>query len=504
MIFSSLKDKILLSAIIGIVVIEGFFIYLNIRSLSHQIIEKTEQEAFNLSETIRLSIRNAMIKDRLDEYQRIIDDVAQRKGIVEVRIFNKTGRITVSSDRSKVGTVVDKQAEACAGCHGKGEVKPFLPSDSKTRIYHTEKGRLLGLINPIYNEPSCYSCHPKAKNVLGVLDIEISLGEFEKEKAETYNMMIISGALSVIILSFLLSLLFTRFVNRPIDRLLAATEKAAAGDLDQAVDIRSHDELGRLSESFNNMISELKSSHDALKGWAQTLEHRVQERTTELAKANEALRVDITERKRAETQLMESEERYRTAIEQSNDGVAIIRGDKHLYVNRRYLEIFGYHRSEEVIGKTHSVIVHPDDLEKVMEFNTRRLRGEPVPDRYECKGIRKDGTAIYIEISATRTFYLGEPVTLAYLRDITERKWAEAEREKLILELKQTLSKVKQLSGLLPICASCKKIRDDKGYWNQIEGYIRDRSEAEFSHGICPECAKKLYPQLYEEEIKNK
>jgi hypothetical protein len=75
-----------------------------------------------------------------------------------------------------------------------------------------------------------------------------------------------------------------------------------------------------------------------------------------------------------------------------------------------------------------------------------------------------------------------------------ERKQAEAEREKLIHELQEAMAKVKTLSGMLPICASCKKIRDDQRYWNQIEAYIRDHSEAEFSHGICPECMKKLYP----------
>ena len=77
--FRSLKAKILLSVIIVVLVIEGIFLYLNIRSLSQQMIDKTEEEAFNLSETIRLSIRNAMIKDRRDEYQRIIDDVAREK-----------------------------------------------------------------------------------------------------------------------------------------------------------------------------------------------------------------------------------------------------------------------------------------------------------------------------------------------------------------------------------------------------------------------------------------
>jgi hypothetical protein len=81
-------------------------------------------------------------------------------------------------------------------------------------------------------------------------------------------------------------------------------------------------------------------------------------------------------------------------------------------------------------------------------------------------------------------------------KEIDERKRVELEREKLINELQDALTEVKALSGLLPICASCKKIRDDKGYWNQIESYIRDHSEAEFSHSICPECAKKLYPDL--------
>ena len=69
-----------------------------------------------------------------------------------------------------------------------------------------------------------------------------------------------------------------------------------------------------------------------------------------------------------------------------------------------------------------------------------------------------------------------------------------------ITELKATQARVKVLSGLLPICSSCKKIRDDTGYWNRIEAYIHDHSEADFTHGICPTCARELYPELYEDE----
>lgn len=76
-------------------------------------------------------------------------------------------------------------------------------------------------------------------------------------------------------------------------------------------------------------------------------------------------------------------------------------------------------------------------------------------------------------------------------------KRAQGEREKLILELREALKKVRLLTGLLPVCASCKKIRNDKGYWEQIEVYVRDHSEAEFSHSICPECAGRLYPELH-------
>ena len=85
---------------------------------------------------------------------------------------------------------------------------------------------------------------------------------------------------------------------------------------------------------------------------------------------------------------------------------------------------------------------------------------------------------------------------LEYGIDITERKLKEEERERLIAEFEEVIAKVKLLSGFLPICATCKKIRDDKGYWYQIESYIRDHSEAQFSHSICPDCLKRHYPHI--------
>ena len=82
---------------------------------------------------------------------------------------------------------------------------------------------------------------------------------------------------------------------------------------------------------------------------------------------------------------------------------------------------------------------------------------------------------------------------VAIFGDITRRKRIERERERLIHELQEALANIKRLRGLLPMCASCKKIRDDKGYWNELEAYISEHSEAEFTHGLCPDCMKKLY-----------
>lgn len=94
----------------------------------------------------------------------------------------------------------------------------------------------------------------------------------------------------------------------------------------------------------------------------------------------------------------------------------------------------------------------------------------------------------------------GRRKVLVFVKDVTDEKRHEEERERLIADLKKALSEVKTLSGLIPICASCKKIRDDKGYWKQVEEYLKEHSEMEFSHGICPDCAEKLYPDFYKKK----
>jgi PAS domain S-box-containing protein len=160
---------------------------------------------------------------------------------------------------------------------------------------------------------------------------------------------------------------------------------------------------------------------------------------------------DITENKRIEKELQESEERNRIVIDNSNDGIAIMKGDAHLYVNQRFVEIFGYADPAEIIGENNSKTVHPDDYLLVSDINARRQKkGEPVPARYEFKGIKKDTTPIYLDVSATATRYQGDCVSLVYLRDITDRKLAE---EKLRLSEEKYRSLVSDVPGVVYRCA---------------------------------------------------
>jgi PAS domain S-box-containing protein len=195
---------------------------------------------------------------------------------------------------------------------------------------------------------------------------------------------------------------------------------------------------------------------------------------------------DITERKRAE-------EEYRTILRTTMDGFWItdIQG-RFLDVNDAYCQLIGYSRDELLTMKISDMeaVERPEEtaqrIQRIMETGGTRFE-----TRHRCK----DGRMIDLEVSVNYT-KIGGKQLFVFLRDITERKRIEEEREKLIHELQDALANIKTLRGLLPICSYCKKIRDDKGYWNRIESYIQDHSGAEFTHGMCPECLKKHYPDL--------
>ena len=212
---------------------------------------------------------------------------------------------------------------------------------------------------------------------------------------------------------------------------------------------------------------------------------------------------EITRRRQIEETLIESEEIFRTIIENINIGIyrlAIERDEHGLYgryaqANPALVKILGY-ESLDSFKRVHIADHYesPEDRKFIME----EIMKKGILKNREFRLRKKDGTPLWA--SVTGKAHYDEHGNILWvdgiIEDITEHKRMEEEREKLIQALQEALNNIKTLSGLLPICASCKKVRDDQGYWTQIEAYISDHSEAEFTHGLCPDCAKKYYDEL--------
>ena len=228
-------------------------------------------------------------------------------------------------------------------------------------------------------------------------------------------------------------------------------------------------------------------------------------------KTNLHLSREIEERKKSEEKLQASEARYRLLAENASDIIWTLSLDslRFTYLSPSVERITGY-TVDECLQLDLEDILAPGSLERIMEQLAEELekdRGEGADKNRivetEIQQIRKDGSYVWTEISVR--FIRddnGNPVgVLGMTRDISERKKIEEEKENLIDELKLALKEIKTLRGIVPICAKCKKIRGDQGYWQQVEQYIQEHSEAKFSHSICPDCLKEVYPELADDMI---
>jgi len=180
-----------------------------------------------------------------------------------------------------------------------------------------------------------------------------------------------------------------------------------------------------------------------------------------------------------------------TIFRAMQDVVLVLDGETQriLYVNDTVLRVLGY-TPAALVDTLFSDLLTDHASDQLIEAGLVDGVYGPVPFRCANGEIRN------ADVTVAVVPWDGQPALLYSLRDATQRTRLEQERKKLITELQDALSTVNQLSGLLPICANCKRIRDDQGEWSNLEQYISARSNAEFSHGICPSCREELYPEL--------
>lgn len=192
--------------------------------------------------------------------------------------------------------------------------------------------------------------------------------------------------------------------------------------------------------------------------------------------------------------IQDETQRLATVVRDSNDAITLADLNGNILAwNHGAQSMYGWSEEEALRMNVQQLV--PDQMRhEALKVIGQLCAGEAVTS-FETQRVTKDGRVldVWLTLTALRTPTDDIYAVASTERDISERKKAEAEKERY---LQEALAKLKILSGLLPICASCKKIRDDQGYWSQIESYIHHHSEAEFSHSICPECAKRLYPDI--------
>ncbi len=201
--------------------------------------------------------------------------------------------------------------------------------------------------------------------------------------------------------------------------------------------------------------------------------------------------------------LRKSEKYTRDITAALGEGVYVLNSlGKVTFMNPEAEALLGWSEEELLDKNIHEVAHHQRADGTALSFADCNMRkvietGERFYSREEVF-VRKDGTVFPVSVHSTPLWEEGKVVaSVTAFRDISNRKRIEQEREQLIEELQRAVGEIKTLHGIIPICASCKKIRDEDGAWHQMEAYISAHTDSQFSHGICKECTKKLYPDLY-------
>ncbi|RPJ74867.1 MAG: HAMP domain-containing protein [Acidobacteria bacterium] len=269
------------------------FVAVTLRAQQRYLTSEVLRGAVQFSDTIKASTYHFMLADERIGAYRTMEAIGRLEGIEKVRMLNKEGRVTYSTESREVGQLVDKRAEACYACHAAGQPLVRLNVPSRSRIFQHNGHRVLAMITPIYNEAGCSAsdchAHPKEQQVLGVVDVAMSLAREDAAIESLGRSTLLFGGLGVLALAASVGLFIRGYVIRPLGEMVRATERIAAGDLERRLPVRRSDEIGGLASSFNGMTDSLRQARSELHDLNESLERQVQERTTALRDAQAQL-----------------------------------------------------------------------------------------------------------------------------------------------------------------------------------------------------------------------
>lgn len=291
--FETLKGRLLLASFL-LLILFGIYSYFSVRFYTDEMMSQVLESANRVSDFIKSSTHYSMLLNRKEDVYEIITTIGRQPGINSIRMYNKRGQITFSTEKSEQGSVVDLKAEACYGCHDRARPLESVPAGSRMRIYTNADGkRILGLINPIRTEPLCANAgchsHPAERTVLGVLDVKMSLEKVDAAIGRSQQQIVVVAVILLVVVAATSVYFLSTTVLRPVRNLMEGTRAVSSGNLEHEIPIRRNDEIGGLARSFNLMTRSLQRAQKENRDWAMTLEQRVRDKTAELQKAHQQI-----------------------------------------------------------------------------------------------------------------------------------------------------------------------------------------------------------------------
>lgn len=263
MLNSKIGLKLTFGVVLTVLVVIAIFAFFNIQSENKSLLTEVERHAHLFSDHLKADMGYDMLHNDRKRIQDGIRRIGRQETIDGIRVFNKAGEVIYSSDPAEIGLMVDMEATSCYRCHLTDTPVKLLKEQEHMRIFRTDPDspRQLGIINPIYNEKSCWSAachkHPEEQTVLGVLDVTMPLTKVDENMRRSQVAIVVFAVSAIIILSVIIGFLVRWWIDRPVQDLLTATRQIAGGNLNYRVKVKTEDELGMLARSFNTMTDNL-------------------------------------------------------------------------------------------------------------------------------------------------------------------------------------------------------------------------------------------------------